>query len=151
MQYRLFLTSIFLAAAAAAPAQSRTLSVSAGQSWTIERLYRVCDNPDTYCTWLFGIDPDTPGVAPTYCIYVVYAENATTPASQSSGGPTACGDYNVTSGWSGQFGPGKGFTTFSIIDYAKKLIAYPSYTDAIVANESLVQPDLSFPVSTLML
>lgn len=77
--------------------------------------------------------------------------------------------YSVTSGWSGQFGPGNGFvrtypqpprtkttcpiittdtkapqTTFAVANYPANLIVYPAYTDKEVAAGTVVTPDKSY-------
>ncbi|KAI1262279.1 hypothetical protein F5Y18DRAFT_155052 [Xylariaceae sp. FL1019] len=150
MQFRLplltFLTIPSLAAAA-------VMSTFASTEWTLQGLYRVCDSEDTSCTWTFRINTNEAGVDVTPCLYVVYSlmngTNSTIPASQADGGPTTCGAFNITSGWSDQFGADQGFTTLSVVDYVNMLIVWAGYTDAIVANEALVSPDLSFPVQML--
>ncbi|KAI1427511.1 surface protein 1 [Xylaria sp. FL1777] len=136
--FALFSTSAFAA----------TLSTFASTEWTLQSLERVCDGTDASCTWTFGINTNEAGVNATACAYTVAATSAG-PASQSNGGPTTCGVFTITSGWSGQFGPDQGFTVISVVDYAKKLIAYAGYTDAMVKNGTTVTPDLSFPVQTL--
>ncbi|KAI0534545.1 surface protein 1 [Xylaria digitata] len=129
-------------------ALAKTLSTFASTEWTIESLTRSCSATDDLCTWKFGINTNEEGVDVTECTYTVPA-TATEPASQSNGGPTTCGVFTITSGWSGQFGPDQGFTVISVVDYAKKLIVYAGYTDASVKNGTVVDPDLSFPVQTL--
>ncbi|KAF2968030.1 hypothetical protein GQX73_g5544 [Xylaria multiplex] len=129
-------------------ALAKTLSTFASTEWTIESLIRSCDAPDDLCTWKFGINTNEEGVDVTECTYTVPA-TTTEPASQANGGPTTCGVFTITSGWSGQFGPDQGFTVISVVDYAKKLIVYAGYTDASVKNGTVVDPDLSFPVQTL--
>ncbi|KAI1152623.1 surface protein 1 [Nemania diffusa] len=126
-----------------------TLSTFASTEWTLDSLSRVCDGADASCLWTFGINTNEDGVAVTACNYTV-AATPPAPASQSNGGPTTCGVFNITSGWSGQFGPGQGFTVISVVDYAKKLIVYAGYTDTSVQNGTVVDPDLSFPVQTLV-
>jgi hypothetical protein len=49
-----------------------------------------------------------------------------------------CGSYTVTSGWSGQFGAGNGFTVLAVKDTTANLIAYPSYTDNQLAGGAVV-------------
>ncbi|KAJ8123637.1 hypothetical protein ONZ43_g460 [Nemania bipapillata] len=127
---------------------ANTLSTFASTEWTLNSLSRVCDGADASCTWKFGINTNEAGVAVTACNYTVAAVSPA-PASQSNGGPTTCGVFTITSGWSGQFGPDQGFTVISVVDYAKKLIVYAGYTDASVKNGTVVDPDLSFPVQTL--
>ncbi|KAI3317023.1 surface protein 1 [Xylariaceae sp. AK1471] len=129
-------------------AVATTLSTFASTEWTLDSLTRVCDGADASCTWKFGINTNEAGVNATACTYVVKS-TPTAPASQSNGGPVSCGVFNVTSGWSGQFGPGQGFTVVSVVDYAKKLIVYAGYTDTSVGNGTAVDPNLSFPVQTL--
>ncbi|KAI0156487.1 hypothetical protein GGR57DRAFT_463553 [Xylariaceae sp. FL1272] len=149
MQFKLpLLTCLTIPSLAAAAA----ISTFAATEWTLQGLYRVCDSEDTSCTWNFRINTNEPNVTATPCSYIVYSAmngTDTIPASQANGGPTTCGAFNITSGWSDQFGEDQGFTTLSVVDYAKMLIAWAGYTDAIVANEALVSPDLSFPVQML--
>ncbi|CAN8104105.1 unnamed protein product [Discula destructiva] len=132
--------AVLSGAVLAAPHQARVDAVSmmaAVPAWTITSLSRSCDAADTKCTWSFGVNNGT-GITP--CTEVVVG----TPASQTNGGPATCGVYTVTSGWSGQFGPGNGFTTFAVVNYAANLIAYPGYTDAEVAGGNAVTPDKSY-------
>ncbi|KAI1159376.1 surface protein 1 [Nemania serpens] len=132
-----------------ASALAETLSTFASTEWTLNSLSRVCTGADSSCTWKFGINTNEAGVAVTPCTYAVNATKAA-PASQANGGPSTCGAFNITSGWSGQFGPGQGFTVVSVVDYAKKLIVYAGYTDTSVKNNTVVDPNLSFPVQTLL-
>ncbi|KAI0555862.1 surface protein 1 [Xylaria curta] len=129
-------------------ATAATLSTFASTEWTIQSLSRTIGTGDQSVTWKFGINTNETGVAVTPCTYTVKAV-APAPATQSNGGPVKCGVFNITSGWSGQFGPGQGFTVISVVDYSKKLIVYAGYTDNMVTNNTLVNPDLSFPVQTL--
>ncbi|KAI1364521.1 surface protein 1 [Xylaria arbuscula] len=144
MQLQTLLFTLFSTTTALAA----TLSTSADAEWTLESLVRVCDSADDACTWAFGINTNEEGVNVTDCSYTV-GGTETAPASQSNGGPTECGVFTITSGWSGQFGDGEGFTVLSVVDYDKKLIAYAGYTDKMVTNGTTVDPDLSFPVQTL--
>ncbi|KAK5632618.1 hypothetical protein RRF57_008332 [Xylaria bambusicola] len=130
-----------------ASALAARVSMSASTNWTLEKLVRVCDAADDSCTWTFDINTNE-GVAATKCTYTV-AATKTQPASQSNGGPVMCGVFTITSGWSGQFGPDQGFTVISVVDYAKKLIVYAGYTDAMTTNGTTVDPDLTFPVQFL--
>ncbi|KAI1878783.1 hypothetical protein JX265_002960 [Neoarthrinium moseri] len=140
------LTASVLPMLLSAPALSAPVSMAADASWTLVAVTRTCNPGDTTCFWQFSIETGAPGATP--CPYTVNA-TASAPASQANGGPTACGNFTVTSGWSGQFGPGEGFTTFSVIDRASKLIAYPAYTDKELVNGTAVSPDRSYPVQTL--
>jgi len=143
-------TTLAVLIAVSTPAVAKTLSTSAGTEWTLTSLSRNCNKGDTSCTWLFGIDTNEADVGATTCNYTVKATTSPpTPASQANGGPAKCGVFNITSGWSGQFGPDQGFTVISVVDYTKKLIAYAGYTDASIFNGTVVDPDLSFPVQTL--
>ncbi|KAJ3497980.1 hypothetical protein NLG97_g1483 [Lecanicillium saksenae] len=114
----LFAVAAFASAATAAPLEERT------PDWIIQGMSRTCDKKDTSCTWKFAINNQE--TTPTHCTYVVKAANGQ-PASRSNGGPVTCGDYTITSGWSGQFVVG--FTTFAMYDNKRKLIAYPAYDD----------------------
>ncbi|KAF3765357.1 hypothetical protein M406DRAFT_321913 [Cryphonectria parasitica EP155] len=112
------------------------------ETWTITSLVRTCDAADTSCTWSFGINN---GTGTTPCVETVTGS----PASETNGGPATCGVYTVTSGWSGQFGPGNGFTTFAVVNYAANLIVYPAYTDKQVQNGTVVTPDQSYTPQAL--
>ncbi|OTB12990.1 hypothetical protein K445DRAFT_320494 [Daldinia sp. EC12] len=116
--------------------------------WTITSLSRVCDAADTVCDWTFGIDT---GDAATSVADVKYTVNASDnkPASQSRGGPVTVGDYTITSQWSDQFGAGKDFTTFSIVDNVRHFITFPGYDGSQVKNGKVVSPDQSYPVQNL--
>ncbi|KAI1494518.1 hypothetical protein F5X96DRAFT_665812 [Biscogniauxia mediterranea] len=152
MQLASTIFSALLAAAAgpsavlAAPAAP--VSTFAAAEWTIQSLSRTCSADGAQCVWDFGVWTGEEGSEATACVYVVNATDAA-PATQASGGPAACGVYTVTSGWSDQFGADQAFTTLSVVDYPSKLIVYPAYTDAQLANATVVEPDLSFPVQTL--
>ncbi|KAI0131318.1 hypothetical protein F4814DRAFT_445457 [Daldinia grandis] len=133
-----------VAFSAATLAQPLSMAANAAQ-WTITGLSRSCDSADKSCDWNFGISN---GAGATAVKYTVKAAGST-PASRSSGGPVTVGDFTITSGWSGQFGDDKGFTTFSVVNNAKRQIVYPSYTDAQVKNGQVVKPDQSYPVQNL--
>ncbi|OAA70283.1 hypothetical protein ISF_02257 [Cordyceps fumosorosea ARSEF 2679] len=123
------------ATASAAPLAARE------PDWIIQGLSRTCDAQDTSCTWNFSINDQQS--EPTGCVYEVHAAGGQ-PASRSNGGPVTCGPYTVTSGWSGQFGEGAGFTTFAVHDYARNEIGYPAFTDSEVAAGNV--PDKAFHV-----
>lgn len=141
MQFTTILVSALLSATGlAAPTEARSGAVSMmaeASTWTITSASRVCNAADTSCTWAFGVNN---GTGTTACTEVVTGS----PASQTNGGPATCGVYTVTSGWSGAFGPGNGFTTFAVVNYPANLIAYPAYTDKEVASGAVVTPDKSF-------
>lgn len=132
-------------AAVAAPAPGEVSMMAAVPKWTIENMKRVCDKADKLCTWTFGIN--THQGPTTACKHAVQATNGVG-ASRSNGGPLTCGRYTVTSGWSGQFGEGRGFTTLSVVDYEKRLITFPAYTDNQV-NKGNVKPDQSYAPQNL--
>lgn len=137
-----------LLTALSASASATTLSTYAATEWTISSLSRACTAADDSCTWKFGIDTNEAGTKATACNYTVKATK-TAPASEAAGGPVKCGVFNITSGWSDQFGADEAFTVISVVDYAKKLIVYAGYTDKSVKEGKVVDPDLSFPVQTL--
>ncbi|KAL2820651.1 hypothetical protein BJX63DRAFT_379831 [Aspergillus granulosus] len=128
--------------AAPAPSAAKSMMV-ANEQWTIESLKRVCNEADTECTWTFRINA---GSGPTDCTFVVEGS----PASQGrNDNPTPCGDYTVTSGWSGQFGPDAGFTTLSVVNQATRQIIWPAYTDQQLEGGEVVTPDQSYTPSIL--
>lgn len=137
----IFLAALSSGAALAAPAAN--LIERADPNWTIVGMKRVCNAADTSCTWTFSID--THLAAATACSFVVTGS----PASQAPGNGATCGVYRVTSGWSGQFGPGNGFTTLAVVDQTKNKIVWPAYTDKELANGAVVSPDKSYPVTNL--
>ncbi|KAF4947627.1 hypothetical protein FSARC_13929 [Fusarium sarcochroum] len=136
------LLSASSAVAAPAPEAEVASMMAATPQWTIKALKRVCDKPNTTCTWTFGIDAHKGAV--TNCKYVVKGAKA----SQKNGGPSKCGDYTITSGWSGQFGPGQGFTVLSVANKNRQII-YPGYTDKQVASGKVVKPDQSYAPQAL--
>lgn len=141
------LLALFASPVLAAPADTGVVSAAAAAEWTLQNVTRTCNSADSVCSWSFSIST-APGSTAVPCPYVVNG-TTTAPASQSNGGPTACGAFTITSGWSGQFGVGQGFTTFSVIDYPNKLIAYPAYRDVELGNGTTVSPDRSYPVQSL--
>ncbi|KAJ5248782.1 hypothetical protein N7468_000233 [Penicillium chermesinum] len=149
MQITQFFLSTLLAAsavvAAPTPAETRKSMMAADSQWTIEGLKRVCDKGNTTCTWTFGIDT---GSAVQKVKYVVH-KSGDTGANDANGGPSTFGDFTITSGWSGQFGPGNGFTTLSVVDNKLKEIIYPAYTDAQLAGGKVVTPDQSYTPAAL--
>ncbi|KAI6351568.1 hypothetical protein MCOR25_009863 [Pyricularia grisea] len=128
-------TLITLLASTAAAAPVSTTAAT----WTINNFKRTCNSADTVCQVEFGLNG-------TNCSYQV---NAASLASQTSVNGVVCGPYQVSSGWSGQFGAGNGFTTWSVADWANKLIAFPSYADRDIPNGQVVSPDRSFAVQAL--
>lgn len=45
--------------------------------------------------------------------------------------------------------PHSGFTTFSVVNNARRLIAYPAYTDKEVQGGNTVSPNRSYPVQNI--
>lgn len=132
--------------ALAAPLDARSDAVSAMADipqWKITAFTRSCNSGDTSCTVSFGIDTQT--AAATSCTYTVTGS----PASQASTNGIICGPYTISSGWSGQFGPGNGFTTWSVVDWTKRLIVWPAYSDRELVNGVAVTPDKSYAPQTL--
>lgn len=71
-------------------------------NWTITNFTRTCNAPDTTCAYTFGIDTNDETTV-IKCTDTVKGA----PASHTSTRAT-CGNYTVSSNWSGQFGKGKG-------------------------------------------
>ncbi|KAK7428460.1 hypothetical protein QQZ08_005079 [Neonectria magnoliae] len=140
------LSATTLAAPAPAPAEKAVSMMAATPQWTIQGLNRKCDTADKTCTWNFGIKTSS---GTTACKYVVKSTKATPKASRSNGGPSKCGDFTVTSGWSGQFGAGNGFTTLSVVSNSKRQIAWPAYTDKQLAGGKTVKPDQAYAPAAL--
>ncbi|KAJ5959799.1 uncharacterized protein N7479_006949 [Penicillium vulpinum] len=131
--YQLLLaTGLFASSIFAAPVAS--------SDWTVRSMKRVCNDENTSCTWTFGIDP---GSEITDCTYVVEADDA----SHANGGPSPCGKYSISSGWSGQFDPTNGFTTLSIVNNEISQIIWAGYTDEQLEGGNVVEPDQSYPPS----
>lgn len=121
--------------------------------WTIHSLSRQCDDADMVCGWSFIVDTNCPSLAPTPCTFSIKSLGPGVPASRSpkheKGLDELCGPYEVHSSWSGQFGPGQGFTTLSVIDGGNKLVAYPAYRDDLFEKEKGTVPDVEVAVYAL--
>ncbi|KAK3396772.1 hypothetical protein B0T20DRAFT_243083 [Sordaria brevicollis] len=121
--------------------------------WTIHSLSRQCDDADLVCGWSFIVDTNCPSLAPTPCTFSIKSLGPGVPASRSpkheKGQDEQCGPYEVHSAWSGQFGPGQGFTTLSVIDGGNKLVAYPAYRDDLFGKEKATVPDVEVAVYAL--
>ncbi|KID86106.1 small secreted protein [Metarhizium guizhouense ARSEF 977] len=132
---------------AAAPAPTeKSMLVQGIPEWTIEGAHRWCNKENTECHWKFAINPK---IYSKTAVDFVVRNAGSTPAAQSNGGAQNFGDYTITSGWSGQFGPGNGFTTFAVVDNKHRIIAYPAYSDKEVENGQVVSPDKSYPAQGL--
>ncbi|CAH0003457.1 unnamed protein product [Clonostachys byssicola] len=132
-----FLTSATLAGINAATIRDQN---PLGEEWTIESMKRVCNDNDTSCTWTFRINTHAEGIKPTAVEYIVESANNTT-ASRSIGGPSKFGIFTVTSTWRDYFGLEGAWTTLSVIDYGRKVLVYPAYTDKQVQGGEVVKPD----------
>ena len=139
----LFATSA-LAAPSVPRADANTVSAMAAvPEWTIVNFTRTCNKTDTECVVSFAVDTHVSPV--TACSYKVTGA----PASRTSTNGIVCGPYTLSSGWSGQFGPNNGFTTWSLVDWSKKLIAWPAYSDAELVNGVAVAPNKSYAPQNL--
>jgi hypothetical protein len=146
MQLTTTLLAIIAASAAiAAPleARSEVSAMAAVPQWTIKSFKRTCNAADTSCTVSFGVDTHLAPV--TDCSYTVTGA----PASRTSTSGITCGPYTISSGWSGVFGPGNGFTTWSLVDWSQRLITWPAYSDSELVNGVAVTPDKSYAPQTL--
>ncbi|KAK5170936.1 uncharacterized protein LTR77_004080 [Saxophila tyrrhenica] len=117
------------------------MMVAAAPQWTIESMKRVCASGT--CNWSFKIDNHV--AAPVTCKFSVKGS----PATQTDSSGNQCGIYTVSTGWSGQFGAGNGFTTLAVVDNNKKQIIYPAYTDKQLASGKVVKPDQSYTPQNL--
>lgn len=113
--------------------------------WTIRQLRRNCDPHDTKCDWCFGIDEGNGQVTP--CSFTVHAQHQGASRTDSQG--HCCGKFTVSLGWSGFFGPGKGFVVLSVIDKGAQLIVWPGYTDRQLEHGNIVCPDQSYAPARL--
>ncbi|KAH8677874.1 surface protein [Xylariales sp. PMI_506] len=143
-----FRTALFLFLSAPILAVPLSMTAADFAKWTMVGLSRTCLADGTMCTWRFSVNTNEPNATATPCTLFTRA-GATVPASQGGGGPTLCGNFTVSSGWSGQFGPGNGFTTIALIDFARKLMAYPSYADNDLPDGQVVAPDRTYAVSPI--
>ncbi|GAB0138303.1 hypothetical protein EsDP_00006540 [Epichloe bromicola] len=131
---------------APAPMEMSMMASSGIPDTVFEGVVRNCDAQDNKCTIDFTINPkrfSRTGVS------FVTKRNGNVGASRNNGPAQTFGDYTVTSGWSGQFGEGNGFTTFAVVDNKNRLITYPSYTDGELANGHKVTPDKSYKPANL--
>ena len=134
-----FLTAVLAtstAYAAPAPALASKSMMATGE-WTLNGFTRTCNADDTSCTYHFGINKNDGTLAPV-CEYAVSGA----PASRAPANGVVCGNFTVSSSWSGQFGDGKGFTTLAVIEGSQ--IIYPAFTDVQLVNGGVVSPDQSY-------
>ncbi len=142
-------TSLLLAAtlaaipALAAPvAPAKSMAVADAAEWTIETFTRTCADT-SFCDYYFFVDTHVSAV-PT-CNYRIWANGAIAQNTNYNG--ISCGVFTISSGWSGQFGPGNGFSTLAVTDGHN--IVYPAYTDNQLVNGQAVSPDQSYPVQVI--
>jgi len=116
--------------------------------WVVKNYTRTCNAVDTSCNYLFWIETHNDPWKPFplgKCNYTVEASPGV-PASRQSVTDISCeGGFRASSAWSGQFGPGNGFTTYGVTNYVG--IIWPAYADWQVKNNTPVKPDqLYFPL-----
>ena len=114
--------------------------------WRITDYKRNCVGnvgAETSCTTTFAIETvldKTP-----FACTVTTAGKAGDPATRASFSGVSCGPngkFTFSSGWSGQFGNGNGFSTIAIVDNQEKVIVYAGYSDSeIPADGSAVKPN----------
>ncbi|KAF5620241.1 small secreted protein [Fusarium sp. NRRL 52700] len=128
----------------AAPAAESVNMMASTAQWTMRDAKRYCRSDDSICNWKFGID--TGDGKPYECRYDVKGPGA---SKKRSAGPSTCGDFTITSGWSDQFGADNGFTTLSVVSQSKRQIIWPAYTDKQLAGAKIVKPDQSYTPASL--
>ncbi|KAI4240237.1 MAG: hypothetical protein L6R40_005266 [Gallowayella cf. fulva] len=138
-----FLTALAAIPALSAPAPAGELSMmaTAAPQWTIQSFVRTCNAENTSCNYAFSIDIQSG--APTPCNYVI----VNSPAARASYTNVNCGDFTVSSTWSGQFGAGNGFQTLAVV--RDRTIIYPAYTDTQLVDGQAVSPDQSYAPQNL--
>lgn len=141
----IFLSAIASTSALAAPAVSddSVSMMAATPQWTIRDFKRYCNPKDTTCYYKFGVDTGNGKTTP--CKYQVDGAKA----SRKDTGPNNCGDYTITSAWSGQFGEGNGFTTLSVVNNKNRYIVWPAYTDKQLSKNDIVKPDQAYAPAKL--
>ncbi|KAK2603734.1 hypothetical protein QQS21_004110 [Conoideocrella luteorostrata] len=127
------------------PAEKSMMAAGIPQ-WIIEGVQRTCNTADTECKWTFEINPVIFSKTP---VHFITKSSGSTPASRNIGESQNFGDYTISSGWSGQFGLDKGFTTLSVIDHKNRRIAWPAYADRQIADCQVVTPNQSYASQTL--
>ncbi|KAL2155661.1 hypothetical protein VTH82DRAFT_403 [Thermothelomyces myriococcoides] len=144
MQYNTFLLGLLAAAgsvSAVPTLNTRADAVSAMADvpqWIIKSFTRTCNKDDTKCKISFGVDTQLEPV--TECSYTVTGN----PASQTPVNGIECGPYAISSGWDPL-----GFTVWSVVDWEKRLIVWPAYTDEELVNGKPVTPDKSYAPQAL--
>lgn len=140
----LFATSTFAIPQAIRTSPPKSMMANVPE-WTLESMKRVCGPQDLECRWSFHINTHLPETQPTHCEYMVKGA----PASTTNGAPSVCGGFNITSGFSDEFGAEKGFTVLSVTDFQKRLVVWAGYTDQQLADGHIVQPDQSYLPTSL--
>ncbi|WPH03983.1 Hypothetical protein R9X50_00686600 [Acrodontium crateriforme] len=137
--------SALAGSALAAPTLGSKNMMATNQQWTIQDFHRGCGPAGKACSYHFAINTND-GSQPTQCNYQI---TATPPAARASYSGIQCGDFTISSSWSGQFGEGKGFQVLAVVSKDRQII-YPSYTDAQIGTDSaVVKPDQSYTPQNL--
>ncbi|KAF5025437.1 hypothetical protein F66182_2460 [Fusarium sp. NRRL 66182] len=137
-------TLIAATGVSAAPAADSVNMMVSASKWTIRDLKRYCRADDSICNWKFTIDIGDG--KPYECRYNVQGPGA---SKKKAAGPSTCGDYTITSGWSDYFGVDKAFTTLSVVSNSKRQIVWPAYTDKDLAGGKIVKPDQAYTPAAL--
>ena len=131
-------TSTALAMPRAESVAARFTPATPTPDWVVQDFTRTCNAADTSCEVKLTINSQ--GSRPSTCRYSIKGN----PASRADRTNVDCGIYKVSSGWSGQFGPKNGFTTWAIVDEAKRLRIWPAYADSELVDGRKVTPDKSY-------
>ncbi|KAI1341136.1 small secreted protein [Xylariaceae sp. FL0016] len=115
-------------------------AIAKRSQWHIQNMTHACDPTDKSCEWDFDLDTGAEAVA--HCTIAVNAS----PVRQPDFTLEPCKQFTVSAGWSGQFGPGNGFTT--VADHRAGLIIFAGYSDANRAGDG-TYPDIDSEVSTI--
>ena len=134
------LAAVLATASVAAPTPAVQSQMATG-TWTIQAFTRTCNAADTSCNYSFTVNPNDG--TKQLCTYTVTGA----PASRATKNPAACGAYQISSQWSGQFGPTNGFTTFAVVK--GRQIIYPAYSDREITNGKAASPDKSYTPQNL--
>ncbi|PKS08102.1 hypothetical protein jhhlp_005377 [Lomentospora prolificans] len=108
--------------------------------WEVQNFTRTCNRDDTSCNYYFGIatfnDPWNEPLTQGTCNYTITGSGA----SRLPAINIPCeGGWRSSSAWSGQFGPGNGFTVFGLTNYVG--IIWPAYADWELTNGVAVKPN----------
>ncbi len=122
--------------------QARSMTCNSCGQWAMQGYTRSCDARDTMCRYSFSIV--TPRDSPQPCVLQARGQG-NRQASRSPITNVRCGRYTISSQWSNSFGSsGEGFTILVVVDYSRRLVAYPTFTDRQLGNGRSVRPDQSY-------